>query len=84
MREHRTAKMRKGISMKFLCIISGCPAGGEEMAHFFFFSMGLHRKKGALARCNGKVSPDGRQEMGICPYSMWCSTSACTENSDAA
>ena len=83
MHEHCTAKMRKGISMKFLCIISGCPAGGGN-GTFFLFSMGLHRKKGALARCNGKVSPDGRQEMGICPYSMWCSTSVCSENSDAA
>ena len=83
MREHRTAKMRKGISMKFLCIISGCPAGARKW-HIFLFSMRMHRKKGALARCNGKVSPDGRQEMGICPYSMWCSTSVCSENSDAA
>ena len=83
MHEHCTAKMRKGISMKFLCIISGCPAGGGN-GTFFLFSMRMHRKKGALARGNGKVSPDGRQEMGICPYSMWCSTSVCTENSDAA
>ena len=84
MREHRTAKMRKGIGTKFLCIISGCPAEGRKWHIFSFFSMGLHRKKGALARCNGKVSPDGRQEMGICPYSMWCSTSACIETPDAA
>ena len=37
MREHRTAKMRKGISMKFLCIISGCPAGARKWHIFFFF-----------------------------------------------
>ena len=84
MREHRTAKMRKGISMKFLCIISGCPAGGRKWHIFSFFLWVCIEKKGALARCNGKVSPDGRQEMGICPYSMWCSTSVCIENPNAA
>ena len=36
MHEHRTTKMRKCQCMKFLCIISGCPVRGEEMAHFLF------------------------------------------------
>ena len=43
MREHRTAKMRKGISMKFLCIISGCPAGARKW-HISYFAMLLHSK----------------------------------------
>lgn len=30
MHEHCTAKMRKGISMKFLCIIFGCPNGARK------------------------------------------------------
>ena len=37
MREHRTAKMRKDISMKFLCIISGCPAGARKWHIFSVF-----------------------------------------------
>ena len=32
-----TAKMRKGVSMKFLCIISGCPAGARKWHIFSFF-----------------------------------------------
>ena len=47
--EHRTAKMRKGISMKFLCIISGCPAEAWKW-HISF----LHRKKQFFAADLGK------------------------------
>ena len=32
--EQRITNMHKCQCMKFSCIISGCPAGGEEMAHF--------------------------------------------------
>ena len=45
MREHRTAKMRKGIGTKFLCIISGCPAGAGKW-HIFSFFYGFAKKKG--------------------------------------
>ena len=54
MHEHCTAKMRKGISMKFLCIISGCPAGGEEMAHFFFFLCVCIEKRAHSPAVTGK------------------------------
>ena len=30
MHEYRTTKMRKCRCMKFLCIISGCPAGARK------------------------------------------------------
>ena len=43
MHEHCTTKMCKGISMKFLCIISGCPAGARKW-HISNFAMLLHSK----------------------------------------
>ena len=43
MHEHCTTKMCKGISMKFLCIISGCPAGTRKW-HISNFAMLLHSK----------------------------------------
>ena len=43
MQERCTTKMRKGQSMKFLCIISGCPAGARKW-HISCFAMLLHSK----------------------------------------
>ena len=46
MHEHCTTTMCKDISMKFLCIISGCPAGARKW-HISDFAMLLHSKKEA-------------------------------------
>ena len=46
MHEHCTTKMRKCWCMKFLCIISGCPAGARKW-HISCFAMLLHSKKEA-------------------------------------
>ena len=43
MHKHCTTKMRKFRCMKFLCIISGCPAGARKW-HIFNFAMLLHSK----------------------------------------
>ena len=43
MHEHCTTKMRKCWCMKFLCIISGCPAGARKW-HISCFAMLLHSK----------------------------------------
>ena len=40
MQERCTTKMRKGISMKFLCIISGCPAGARKWHISYFCYIG--------------------------------------------
>ena len=45
MQERCTTKMRKGISMKFLCIISGGPVGARKW-HISYFCYALHSKKG--------------------------------------
>ena len=44
MHEYRTTKMRKCRCMKFLCIISGCPAGARKW-HISYFAMLLHSKQ---------------------------------------
>ena len=44
MQERCTTKMHKGISMKFLCIISGCPAGARK-GRISIFAVLLHSKK---------------------------------------
>lgn len=53
MHEYRTTKMRKCRCMKFLCIISGCPAGAREW-HISYFSMLLHSKKPVYLDFSGK------------------------------
>ena len=56
MHEHCTAKMRKGISMKFLCIISGCPAGARKW-HISYFAVLLHSKYSEFPAGRGIASP---------------------------
>ena len=53
MHEYRTTKMRKCRCMKFLCIISGCPAGARNW-HISYFSMLLHSKKPVYLGFSGK------------------------------
>ena len=47
MHERCITKMRKCQCMKFLCIISGCPAGARKW-HISDFAMLLHSKTGYL------------------------------------
>ena len=52
MPEHRATEMRKCRRMKFLCIISGCPAGARKW-HISYVAMLLYNKKDF--RSNAKV-----------------------------
>ena len=52
MQERCTTKMRKCRCMKFLCIISGCPAGARKW-HISYFAMLLHSKKLPKHLCFG-------------------------------
>lgn len=44
MHERCATNMHKCQCVKFLCILSGCPAGAGKW-HISYFSMRLHRKK---------------------------------------
>ena len=48
MHEHCTTKMRKCWCMKFLCIISGCPAGARKwhISYFCIAKTVFHRDLG--------------------------------------
>ena len=64
MREHCTTKMHKCYCMKFLCIISGCPAGAKKW-HITCFAMLLHSKKKCHSEANvTKLAPSEKVKIG--------------------
>ena len=56
MPEHRATEMRKCRRMKFLCIISGCPAGARKW-HISHFAVLLHSKYSEFPAGRGIASP---------------------------
>ncbi len=64
MHEHCTTKMRKCWCMKFLCIISGCPAGARKW-HISCFAMLLHSKSVFRKKDHCMYRKFGKRILGI-------------------